>query len=121
MAKKAAVKEPEEKKAKVVSVEMSPEQFEKFTKFAAKEEDEEATKEVEKEKMFNLRLNYSHNINGHRFGPGKVTVPESIVGTLTYQEDQAFKAELALNVERKRFYQVFQNGQSVPVLNMKAD
>lgn len=117
MAKKAVKEKPEEKKGKTVSVEMSPEQFDKFTKFAAEQEDKEVI-ESEVEPMFTMHLNYSHNLSGVRFGPGKVIVPESISGTLAFQEDQAFKAELALNTERKRFYQVFQNGQSRPVRQM---
>jgi len=36
--------------------------------------------------IWDLKLNYSHTINGTRYGPGEVHVPEAIAQVLTEQE-----------------------------------
>lgn len=117
-----AAKVPAEQKIEdVVSVEMTPAQREEFVKWMARKEVEDADlneqeKVADKEvKRFMITLIARHNVNGKKYGPGPVVVPEELLGHLQHAENQVRQAEIALHTSNKRMFQILQNGQAIPV------
>lgn len=116
MAKKKEIA-PETVKEAEVSVEMSKAQLAEFTKWKADQEDK-AVEEAKAEapiRVMRMHLNFEHYINGHKYGPGRVDVPETVSGTLAYSEDQKRQGMLNLHSDNGKMFKVLMSGQSIPV------
>lgn len=99
-----------------LSVEMTPEQFDRFTKAEA-ETQNAAAAAAEAAKLsppMRMVLNFQHHINGIKYGPGNVIIPGDIAGTIAYSEDAKRQELLKLNSDNGRMLRMFQAGQSVP-------
>lgn len=79
-----------------VSVEMTPEQRDKFVAFTA-EQEEKAEAEPSEMPTQVMHLNYRHNIGSKIYGPGKADVRQEHVGLVTVGEQRRIRAELKLN------------------------
>lgn len=106
---------PEVEGEKKVAIEMTPAQAEEFAAYMRKKEDEDNQPEPEAEKTFRLNLIYRHNVNGKKYGPGMVEVPEHHLGLLQTHEERSKKREIGLNVSKSRLFKVMMSGQAVPV------
>ncbi len=98
MSKKKAEQHKEEE-TKLVAVEMTEEQKEKFVDFMAAEEEAKEVvpaKPAAPTKFFQIDLSTGHNINGVPYGPGKTRVPEHLVGLLLDQENKHKQGEIRL-------------------------
>jgi len=100
--------------SKEVSLSMTPEQKEEFIEFMRLKKAKTAVEESAKN-FVTIRLNFRHNINGKRYTPGRVVVPEDIAGTLIYAEQSQKDAEIRLHMSNKRLVQIMQDGNTVPV------
>lgn len=98
-------------KEDLVSVEMTEEQKEEVVDYLAKKQEEQD----QKKDRYQLFLNYQHNINGVKYGPGLATVPANLVGKLQHQELLVNKREARLLISRSKTVQVFGQGVYKPV------
>lgn len=105
MAKIKEVKKEEPKVEDTVSVEMSPEQFDAFTKHEAEKldkEEKEAKAAAAPKNTVLLHLANSHRINGKLYGPGPTKVPEGISGQIAHADNASIEQELGLMKDRGR-------------------
>lgn len=97
-----------------VEVAMTPAQRDEFVEFMRKKEVAPA---VEPVRMATIHCVFIHNINGVKYGPGRVRCDENIAGTLAYGEQKQKEAEIGLYMSNKRLKQIFESGNAVPVMD----
>jgi hypothetical protein len=93
-------------KDKVVSVEMTEDQKNKVVDMFAKE------KAVVEKKFVKVDLLHSHKVNGHRYGPGVVQVPEELQGHLEVGDQKATVARLKENISTNTQLEILSRGIS---------
>lgn len=111
--------EKEEEKKPLVQVEMTETEKADFVKFMAdKAEKEEAKKSNEGLVEMNLRT--SHMRNGKRYGPGRVTVPELIAGSLEVAEQKWVNGRIKVHEGGTKMIEILGHGVT-RVRKMPAD
>lgn len=92
-----------------VSVEMTEDQKKKVVEFLLKEEKAASAKDKTEPRVeFNLR--FAHYVNGVQYGPGKVSVPESLGSTLYGQDIKALEGEMKVGHFTDNMIQIIQGG-----------
>lgn len=104
----------------LVAVEMSPAERDAFVEFMAAKQGA-APKPQPEATSTKLSLTYVHHINGKKFGPGHVEIPQALVGLLQEQEHLQRDLELARFQSKERMFKVLQSGQAIDVTRALAN